>query len=211
MDDVKGRLASSLGQRDETPNIVLAEAIAAAGDQAAVACLADLLKDKNKDLRSDSIKVLYEIGARRPGLLRPHLDVLLALLSTKDNRLQWGLMTALATLVSEDTAAIYQALPLILDIAAKGSVITKDQCVRILLALCQSQQYRTEALVLLLEQLRMALPNQLPMYAEQALPLIDAAHKTVFTEVLEARMEDIEKDSKKKRVEKVIGSCKKIK
>lgn len=58
------QLASSLGRRDEVPNQELAEKIAAAKDKKAVKDLVDNLANKNKDIQSDCIKVLYEIGER---------------------------------------------------------------------------------------------------------------------------------------------------
>jgi hypothetical protein len=46
--------------------------------------------------------------------------------------------------------------------------------------------------------------NQLPMYAENAMPTITEKNKLFFIKTLTARLDDIEKESKRKRVEKVI-------
>ncbi|HRH38307.1 MAG TPA: hypothetical protein PK760_08175, partial [Flavobacteriales bacterium] len=62
-------LASSLGRRDEQPNIALAEAIAARKDHKAVTQLVDVVRAKDKALRSDAIKALYEVGERSPELI----------------------------------------------------------------------------------------------------------------------------------------------
>jgi hypothetical protein len=42
------------------------------------------------------------------------------------------------------------------------------------------------------------------MYAEQAVPVITTKRKAAFIKTLTARLDDIEKESKRKRVEKVI-------
>jgi hypothetical protein len=42
------------------------------------------------------------------------------------------------------------------------------------------------------------------MYAENALPIINAKNKTIFINTVTSRLPDIEKDSKRTRVEKVI-------
>ena len=63
------RLASSLNRRDEVPNQALAIEIAANADGNAVAELVENLGHKNKNIRHDCIKVLYEIGERVPSLI----------------------------------------------------------------------------------------------------------------------------------------------
>ena len=42
------------------------------------------------------------------------------------------------------------------------------------------------------------------MYAELAIPVINVFNKDVFVKALTSRLNDIEKDTKRKRVEKVI-------
>ncbi len=42
------------------------------------------------------------------------------------------------------------------------------------------------------------------MYAEKAIPVINDKNKTLFIKTLASRLNDIEKDTKRKRVEKVI-------
>lgn len=65
-----------------------------------------------------------------------------------------------------------------------------------------------KALPILLERLDGAAPNQFPMYAEQALPVIDASHRAAFVRLLEARLGSIEASAKRTRVEKVLRKAK---
>lgn len=199
------KLSTSLGRRDEVPNQELALLIAKGEDKEAVRELIDNLEHKNKDIRSDCIKVLYEIGEQKPELIAPYHESFLSLLDSKNNRLVWGAMTALDSISNTNPGLVYQNLPKILDAADKGSVISKDHAVSILIKLAGNQDYQDEASVLLLGQLSSCPSNQLPMYAENALPVISAEFKAGFLELLQSRMGEFEKESKRKRVEKVIN------
>jgi hypothetical protein len=199
------QLATSLGRKDEVPNLELARQIAVNGDTNAIQELSELLQHKSKDIQSDSMKVLYEIAVLKPELMTGYLDRFIGLLTSKNNRLQWGAMTAISAITVVAPQQVYAVLPQILAAADKGSVITKDHAVQVLIRLSAVSRYREHAMMLLLEQLQQSLPNQLPMYAEQVLPLVRRADKQAFAGVLQDRLDDIEKESKRRRVEKVIG------
>ncbi len=201
---VLSKLASALGRRDEVPNQELARRIAQIRDAAAVGELVDNLANKSKDIRYDCIKVLYEAGRIHPDLIADHADRFLPLLQSKDNRMQWGAMTALAEIVREKPGVIFEHLPAILDAAAKGSVITKDQAVNILIHLCKNKDTAAHAFPLLIEQLAGAATNQLPMYAENTAPIVEASQRAIFIQTLRARLPEMDRESKIQRIEKVI-------
>lgn len=201
---VLNQLSSALGQRDEKPNQELAAKIASKKDHSAVQELVDNLNNSSKAIQSDCIKVLYEVGEQAPDLIQQYDRAFLQLLNSKNNRLVWGAMTALDTISSINPKGIYNNLGKILEIADKGSVITKDHAVNILIKLSTHEKYRNETIPLLLEQLKISAINQLPMYAERALPFIRSSDLKIFAEVLSDRLNDIEKESKRKRMEKVI-------
>lgn len=204
---VLDQLASALQRKDELPNQELAARIAAEHNTAAVQELIGNLNHKNKGIQSDCIKVLYETGERQPQLIAPYIDVFAGLLNHNNNRLQWGAMTALDAIATVAPDAVYALLPAIIAAADKGSVITKDHGVAILIQLCTHSPAAGNAFDLLLEQLLKAAPNQLPMYAENALPLISSSNKAAFIRVLHTRLPDIEKESKVKRVTKVLAKA----
>lgn len=201
---VLNQLASALNRRDEIPNQELAKNIVQSDDKLAVKELVENLQNKDKNIQSDCIKTLDEIGKLKPKLIAEHIDKLLALLTHKNNRLQWGAMTAIHAVANENLAAVYQALPLIIASADKGSVITNDHCVGILIKLCAKKEYADDAFSLLNERLLKSPTNQLPMYAEMALPIIDAKNSAIFVRTLTNRLPEIEKESKRKRVEKIL-------
>lgn len=201
---ILSKLASSLGRRDEAPNEELAREIVASGDQKAVAELVENLKNRNKDIRNDCIKVLYEIGGAAPEQIAPHAEVFVELLGHKDNRMQWGAMAALDALTPAAPAFLYDRLDRILAASDGGSVITKDHAVNILIRLAAYPAYAENALPLLREQILRSPGNQVPMYAERSLPVIPAKEKAAFADAMRSRLPDLEKESKRARLEKVI-------
>lgn len=198
------KLATSLNRRDEVPNQELAKEIAETENVEAIAELIENLSNKNKDIQSDCIKVLYEIGESKPELISAYANNFVELLDSKNNRLQWGAMTALNTIASQSPAIVFGALAKLALVADKGSVITRDNYVSILTKLCLVDAYKNDAFDLLHEQFLISPTNQLPMYAENAVGVIDEVHKPVFSKTLIARLAEIEKESKRKRVEKVL-------
>ena len=198
------QLATRLGRRDEEPNKQLAQHIADNGDTAAVEELVQLLQHKEKNIQSDSIKVLYEVGEKNPNLLAPHVQVFIQLLKSKNNRLVWGAMSALDAVATAKTDELYQNLTVILDAAARGSVITKDRANKILVQLARVPAYTPDALTLLIDQLKDAPLNQLPSYAEQTATVVTPSFKSELVRVLQVRLPEVEQESKRKRLEKVL-------
>lgn len=207
--DVLANLASSLGRRDEVPNQELARAIVASDDKQAVDTLVSLVDDKDKNIQSDAIKVLYEIGEQAPALIAHQAGVFLRMLGHKNNRLVWGAMTALDAIAGINHKEVFPQLAQILSVADTGSVITRDHAVGILIKLSAHQPYYETCFPLLLEQLSTCPNNQLAMYAERSLPLIGPDNKTAFIEILHARIDGLEKASQQQRIEKVIKKASK--
>ena len=202
--DIIPKLATSLNRRDEVPNQELAAAIVTRVETAAISELVDNLSNKSKGIRNDCIKVLYEVGYIEPMLIAEHAKAFLCLLDSKDNRLQWGAMTALDCIAKVKPDEIYAVLPKIVDAADKGSVITRDHCVNILISLAAEPKYAGEAFAQLLKQLATCPTNQLPMYAERVMPIVNSSNRDKFIQALLSRLDEISKESGRKRIEKVI-------
>jgi hypothetical protein len=198
------RLATSLSRRDETPNLELAQSVVDHADKVAVRELVDNLTNRNKNVQSDCIKVLYEIGERKPALISNYVREFLALLESKNNRLVWGAMTALDTITLEDPETIYSGLPAIVGATNSGSVIARDHAVSILTKMVTIRKFEKTAFKLLIEQLKTCPTNQLPMYAENAMRIVNNDNRKMLVNTLSSRMRSIEKLSKRKRVEHVI-------
>lgn len=202
---VLDKLASSLGRRDNAPNQELAKEIAGSNDLKSIAELIKILQNtKDKRIQSDCIKTLYETGYLKPGLIADYYKYFLSLLKNKNNRLVWGAMIALHTISTIKPEEIYENLIEIIDATDKGSVITKDNGIGILINLCSIKEYAGDTFPLLIEQLRKCEPKQLPMYAERALPVINETYRNEFINLLTERMGELEKESQRRRIKKVL-------
>jgi hypothetical protein len=198
------KLAASLKRRDEAPNQELAQSIADRDDRIAVNELIDNLSNRNKKIQSDCIKVLYEIGERKPGLISDKAKEFVGLLGSENNRLVWGAMTALDSITLKNPEMIYTALPTIIRVSNSASVIARDHAVSILTKMATLGKYKKTAFKLLIDQLKSCPTNQLPMYAENAIQVVDIDNKKIFRDTLSSRLKGVEKLSKRRRVERVI-------
>ncbi len=201
---VIAELASSLGRRDEQPNVDLAVAIAGRRDGEAIRLLVELMNGKDKALKSDAIKVLYEVGVRTPELIAPFLAQFKNLLTSTDNRMVWGAMCAIDVIAGVKPEAVYMMLPQIMQAVDKGGVITRDHAVKALVKLAAQERFARSTVPLLIEQLRTCPVNQLPTYAELVAAVVRdrSARETAGT--LEARLVQVEQPAKRKRIEKVL-------
>lgn len=198
-------IATSLNRRDDKPNQELADEIIKSKRTDWVKELVENLSNKDKNIQSDCIKVLYEIGERGAAeLIAPYFFEFGKILEGKNNRLIWGAMIALDTIASVNPKGIYTLLSTVVKGIDKGSVITIDHGVSILAKLSAFSEYTNTTFPLLLEQLKKCPPKQLPMYAERSVVAVNKANKQQFIDLLVFRMTEMDKDSQKKRIEKVI-------
>jgi hypothetical protein len=198
------RLASSQNRRDEVPNQELARDLAARKDKKGIGEVAAGLRHAKADIQADCIKVLYEVGAIEPKLIAPYADDFVKLLTSKNNRLVWGGMTALAAIAETSAAELYKHLPAIKAAIDNGSVITVDNGIRTLARMAAGDATRRRAIFpYVLQRLASCRPKDVPQYAEQSLPAIDASNSAVFIKTLQKRMEDLS-PAQTARVKKVI-------
>ena len=205
---VLDRLASAQGRRDDAPNQELARELANARDEAAIRELVAHLHDRDRNIQSDCIKTLYEIGYLAPELIAPYAEEFLGLLRSRNNRMVWGGMIALATIAALRAPFLFEHRQEIQEAIARGSVITVDRGIRALAAVAgQDDAYRQELLPYLLDHLRTCRPKDLPGRAEAVLAAVDAAHRDAFIAVLEQRLPDM-RPAQVKRLQKVMAAAK---
>ena len=198
------KLATALNRRDEVPNQELAKDIVRANNKRAVKELIENLTHKDKNIQSDCIKVLYEVGEREPKMIASYYREFGKLLDNKNNRLVWGAMIALDSVTVQEPKGVHGLLVKIMDTADSGSVITRDHAVGILVKLSTLRQYADECIPLLLEQLLTCPNNQFPMYAEMSLAVVNDKNKAALQKVMTRRLAGLEKESQRKRVAKVL-------
>jgi len=201
---VLNRLASSFGRRDEVPNQELARDLAARKDKAGIREIAENLWNRDKNIQADCIKVLYEIGSIEPALIANYTDDFIKLLRSKNNRLAWGGMTALAEVAKVDPAAVFKHFDEIKKAKETGSVITVDNAISTLAYIAaDTEEYNHVIFPYLLKHLSSCRPKEVPQHAEKTLIAVNSANKADFVRVLEKRMEDLS-GSGSSRIKKVI-------
>jgi len=201
------KLASVRGLRGDAANKQLARELAALRDEEAIRELAENLHNRNRRIRSDCIKVLYEIGELDPWLIGDYAELFLDLLDHRNNRLVWGAMSALAAVAEIRAEELFARRREITAAVLRGSVITVDRGIRALATVAaQDDEYRRELFPYLLDHLRACRPKDLPGRAEGVLVAVDEAHRDAFISVLEQRMPDM-RPSQAKRLKKVIAKA----
>ncbi len=186
------RIAFFQNRRDEVPNQQLAKELAETEDRAGIAEIARNLQHKNQSVQSDCLKVLYEIGYLKPELIAEYAPEFLALLKSKNNRMVWGGMIALATIADKKPNDIYEQLPVVTGTIDHGTLITVVWGVKALAKVAAANKtYKQKIFPFLLAQLKKCIPRDVPMHAESILPAIDQTNKQEFLSLLEARKPEL--------------------
>jgi hypothetical protein len=185
---VLNRIVFFQNRRDEVPNQQLAKELAETEDKAGIKEIAQNLQHKNKNVQSDCLKVLYEIGYLKPDLIADYAPDFLALLQSKNNRMVWGAMIALATIADKKPKEIYAKLDDVKTAMDNGTLITVVWGTKALAKVAAADKtYKQKIFPLLTAQLKKCIPRDVPMHAESILPAIDAENKQEFLNILEAR------------------------
>lgn len=188
------KLASSLGRVDEVPNIELAIELSNDNDEIGVSEIVSGVKGKDKAISSDCIKVLYEIGNRKPELIADYAEDFLGMLMSKNNRLVWGSMMALATITDLRSDIVFTKLDNVKKAYASGSVITIDNSMTVFAKLCKANEgYENEIFPFLLQHLSTCRPKEVSQHAERIFICVNDKNRDSFCEVLEDRKPHLSK------------------
>jgi len=186
------RLACTQGRNDETPNIELAEELCRNNDAAGVNEIVDGFIGADNAVANDCIKVLYEIGERKPELIADYVNEFISLLHSKNNRLAWGSMKALATIVEHAPKQIIDRVSVVTAAYEDGSVITVDNSISVFAGLCKvDESYAKKVLPILVNHLQKCRPKDAPQHAERASVCFNSGNASIFIEVLEKRLPDL--------------------
>jgi hypothetical protein len=206
---VLNKIAYLQKRRDEVPNQELARELAQKKDKVGIREITENLWNKDQNIQSDCLKVLYEIGYLAPELIADHADDFLKLLKSKHNRLVWGSMIALSTIAELEADKLYAHCAEIERAMAEGSVITVDGGVKTLaLVASRNDKYRKRIFPNLLKHLATCRPKDVPQHAEKTLPAVNARNRQEFVQVLEKRMTDMS-STQATRLRKVIKEAEK--
>lgn len=197
------QIASALGERGDKPNVALAQKLADESDKKGVQEIAENLWNPDKKIQSDCLKVLYEIGYRKPELVVDYVSDFLKLLQSKDNRLIWGAMIGLSTIAHLKSDILLENWDSIRTAIEKGSVITVDAGMKMLSRIASARPTYPETIFsYLLEKLSACRPKSVAMYAEFVAVAVRPEDKAQFFAVLEKRKVDLN-PAQLKRIERV--------
>ncbi len=201
---VMDKIASSLGRNDEIPNQELAKEICRTKDREGVKELVQGLFNGSSAVKSDCIKVLYEIGGIQPDLISSYADDFIKLLKSRNNRLVWGAMMALSAVADKNPGSIFKNLDLIFFAIKNGSVITMDNGISVLAKSgSANKEYERKILPFLLKHLETCRPKEVPQHSERSIVIANPENKMGFQRVLEKRLDKLT-DSQQARVKKVL-------
>ena len=182
------KIAFFQNRRDEVPNQLLAKELAETKNTDGIREIADNLENKNKNVRSDCLKVLYEIGYLDPGLIAGYGNNFLKLLKSKDNRMVWGAMIGLASIADRMPKEIWAQIDDIIRITESGTVITLVWGMRVLAKVAAAdKKYQEKIFPFLLKQIQTCIPRDVPTHTESILCAADGKNKGEFLSTLEAR------------------------
>jgi len=185
-------LACRLDRNDETPNIELAQKLCDSNDKQGIQEIVSGLKSKEQAVANDCIKVLYEIGQRKPELIADFVNDFILGLSDKNNRVAWGSMRALAYIAPIKSDVIFSHLSELVVAYKKGSVITVDSSISVFAYLCRANSaYQVQVFPILLEHLASCRVKEIPQHAERMAVCINSDNKEVFIKALDARASEL--------------------
>jgi hypothetical protein len=189
---VLNKIAYFRNRRDEVPNQELACELAGAKDIAGIREIAEALTHKNKNVRSDCLKVLYEVGYLDPELISDYAGEFLTLLHSKENRMVWGGMIALGTIAGIVPSRLWEKIDDIIQAVEQGSLITVVWGVKTLARVAAAdKQYNVKIFPVLIQQMKRCIPRDLPLHAESVLCAVNAENQNEFLSVLRERQTEL--------------------
>lgn len=189
---VLDQIAYFKNRRDEVPNQELARELAKTHNTKGVQEIARNLWNKNRNVQSDCLKVLYEIGYLDPDLIADHVHDFIELLESKSNRMVWGAMIALATIAEKRANDIWESLDKITDAMEHGTLITVVWGVKTLAGVASTNKpYRERIFPILLSYLKTCIPRDVPTHAEHMLGAVDETNPEEFRSVLTSRQNEM--------------------
>ncbi len=198
------KIAHFQNRRDEVPNQVLAKELAHNNDRAGIQEIAINLWHTDTNVQNDCLKVLYETAYLKPELVAEYVGDFIKLLKSKNNRLVWGSMIALATIAPLKADEISQHLPDIQKTIESGSVITVDNGIKTLAQV--AAHGHADVFPYLLNHLATCRPKDVPQHAEKIVVAVNPKNKAAFIAILEKRLDNA-KASEAARIRKVIKTA----
>ena len=190
--------------RDEEPNKNLARELVESKDTEGIKEIPENLWNRDKNVQSDCASVLEQIGHLAPELIEDYVSDFLKLLSSKNNRLVWGGMIALAMVADRKPREVFDNRDTIVEAIKDGSVITRDNGVKTLAIVASVNEEYNEALFpFLIEHLKSCRPKSIPQHAESIVRAVTSENQGQYVDVLNQRFGTLS-SSQQRRVRKLL-------
>jgi hypothetical protein len=198
------KIAFNLGIRNEVPNQDLARELSETEDTAGIKEISENLFNKNKNISSDCIKVMYEIGYINPALIEKYTDTFIQLLSSRANRMVWGAMIALSTVAELQADKIFKSAGLIKSIIDNGTVITEVAGLKTLARIAsKNDAYYKKIFSYLLGYIKNGRPIDLPTRIEAYEIIMNEKNAVEIVKALKENKNEL-KDIQKKRINRIL-------
>ena len=198
------QIAFNLGRRDEVPNQELGKKLAQEDNAEGIKEIVGYLYNKNKSIASDCLKVIYEAGYLNPKLIAPYVQDFINLLSSKNNRMVWGAMIAIANIAQIEAEMVHKYQDLIIEKIKAGTVITHVWGVKALINLSKAgEKYYKELKPILFKFQTDCRPVDFAKRAEDMKETIRSDDIIEYVRILEKGKEALSRAGQK-RVAQVI-------
>jgi hypothetical protein len=182
------KIACLQNRKDEVPNQELAKELVETNNLDGIEEIAENLFNKDKNIQSDCIKVLYEAGYIKPEIIAEYVGDFIKLLRNRNNRLVWGAMIALSIIASIKADEIYENIETVYEAIKEGSVITVDNGIKVLAAIAsQNDEYDKNTFPFLINHLKTCRPKEVGQHAESIFIAVNPSNQDEFINVLKER------------------------
>ena len=201
---VLSKLASAQDRRDEEPNKDLGRELVENHDIEGIREIAKNLWNKDKRVQTDCLSVLEQVGLLKPELIENYAADFIELIFSKDNRLVWAAMINLALIADKKPQEIFEQYDDIVRVIEKGSVITKDNGIKIFAKVAStSTEYKEVIVPYLMEQLRRCRSKSVPQYAESIRVAVNLENQEQYLGILNERLDALSA-AQQRRVKKLL-------
>ncbi len=157
-------------------------------DREGIKEIASNLFNKDKNIQSGCIKVLYEAGYIKPEFISDYAGEFMKLLKSRNNRLIWGGMIALSVIAPIKSDELYNNRDKMYSVIKEGSVITVDNGIKTLAIIAsKNEEYNKDIFPYLINHLKTCRPREVAQHSESIFIAVNLQNKEAFLEVLKER------------------------
>ena len=193
MSDLLLRLGYLQTRRDRTPNLDLARDLVARNNTAGIREIAENMWNNNKNIHSDCMNVMYEIGRVDPNYITPYAADFIKFLKSKHHHMVRGAITALAEIAKVKPEFTFKHLDEIKKVKETGSdEITVNKSISALAHTAAANEEYSKVIFPYLLQHTLSCPHkEVPEHAERILPAVNENNNFEFIKTLEKRLDSL--------------------